>query len=236
MATLDQLNGGLRLTDAAVAQQEQTLAVDLHQHAVTGDTGAQVVVQGGDHGGHQRAGLLLGAQYGHAHPLGGLQHLLKDGGARGVHHGYGAHFHVAGDVTAAHLGRQGLHVAMLGVADDLNTGGVEDLKEARQSQTGTADLGGGDHDLIEILGGVDLFKSEFLAELGEGNGIDLLHGMPPWGWSLVSPSIIPQNSAEIKGDSAFSCRFLQIFLPSECVFFRRPASRVLTFRKKCGII
>ena len=50
MTSLDQLNGGLGLTHTAVAQQEQTLAVDLHQHAVTGDAGGEVVVQGGDHG------------------------------------------------------------------------------------------------------------------------------------------------------------------------------------------
>ena len=81
---------------------------------------------------------------------------------------------------------------MLGVSDDLDTGGIEDLVEARQSQTGTADLGGGDHDLVEVFGGVDLFKSEFLAKLGEGNGIDLLHGVSSLGVGIhMSDIIIP---------------------------------------------
>jgi hypothetical protein len=55
---------------------------------------------------------------------------------------------------------------MLGVSDDLDTGGIENLVESRQSQTGTADLGGRGHVFFKIVGGIDLLQSKFLAKLG----------------------------------------------------------------------
>ena len=41
VAALDQLNGRFAFAHAAVSQQEDALAVDLHKHAVAGDAGGQ---------------------------------------------------------------------------------------------------------------------------------------------------------------------------------------------------
>ena len=58
VATLQQLNGGLGFADTAVADQQNTFAVNFHQNAVAGDTGSQGVLQIGDDGGTDGTGGL----------------------------------------------------------------------------------------------------------------------------------------------------------------------------------
>ena len=48
MSSLDQLQSRLGLTDAALAGDQDTLAVDIHQYAVYGDTGSQLDIQPAD--------------------------------------------------------------------------------------------------------------------------------------------------------------------------------------------
>ena len=78
VAALNQLDGGLALADAAVAQQQDALAVDLHQHAVAGDARRQVHLQGGDHRRHKIAGRKTGAQQRNLIGVGRRHHLLGD--------------------------------------------------------------------------------------------------------------------------------------------------------------
>ena len=53
VAALDQLNGGLTLADAGIAEDQDVLAVDLHQYTVAGDAGCQLSVQRRDELAHQ---------------------------------------------------------------------------------------------------------------------------------------------------------------------------------------
>ena len=53
MAALDQLNGGLTLADAGITEDQDALAVDLHQYTVAGDAGCQLGVQRRDELAHQ---------------------------------------------------------------------------------------------------------------------------------------------------------------------------------------
>ena len=64
MAALEQLHGGLAFADATLPQEQHTLAVYLHQHAVAGDPGGQSGLQIGDDGGDNGAGGLFAAQHG----------------------------------------------------------------------------------------------------------------------------------------------------------------------------
>ena len=64
VATLDELHGSFALADAAFADEQHTLAVDLHEHAVAGDPGGQGTGQIGDDGRNDGAGGGGGAQNG----------------------------------------------------------------------------------------------------------------------------------------------------------------------------
>ena len=77
MAALDQLDGQLALADAAVAQDQDALAVDLHQHAMAGDAGRKLKVQHADEAAHHGAGRLVGAQQGYPVLLCKLLHLRE---------------------------------------------------------------------------------------------------------------------------------------------------------------
>ena len=53
MTSLDKLNGGLALTDAAFAQNENALAVNFDKNAVAGYSGSKVEVKVCDKCGHK---------------------------------------------------------------------------------------------------------------------------------------------------------------------------------------
>lgn len=75
VAAFDQLDGGFTLADAAVAEDENPLAVDLHKHTVTGDARSQRNVQRGDERGRKFTGRCMGAQEGYAAVVCGLGQL-----------------------------------------------------------------------------------------------------------------------------------------------------------------
>lgn len=57
VATFDQLHGGLALADAALAEDEDALAVDLHEHTVAGDAGPELDIPEADERGHEQGGF-----------------------------------------------------------------------------------------------------------------------------------------------------------------------------------
>jgi hypothetical protein len=123
---------------------------------------------------------------------------------------------------------------MLRVAEDLNAGGIEYLKEPRQSQTGTADLGGRDHDAVKMIGNIDLFQAKFLTELGKGDGINVLHGATSW-YRLERFYYTILFSGNKGGENIFLRIFTKFSLFLRGIFHASPLP-VLTFAEKCGII
>ena len=87
VAALDELNGRLALADTGIAQNQDALAVDLDKHAVAGDAGGQLGVQGRDELPHQSGRHLGGHQDRYTVLLGKLHHFGKRLHAAGQHDG-----------------------------------------------------------------------------------------------------------------------------------------------------
>ncbi len=75
VAALDQLDGRLAFADAAVAHQQDALAVDLHQHAVARDARRQLYVHEGNEPRHEAGGRLRRGENRNAVRLGCFQQL-----------------------------------------------------------------------------------------------------------------------------------------------------------------
>ncbi len=177
MTALDQLNGGLALADAAVAEDQHALSVDLDQHAVAGDAGRKHDIEIGDQRRHELTCALGGAEQGHIvlfrageHVGGQLQTGGDDdrrrvGGKKRVHR------------LLDRLARALVEEAHLALAEDLDALGVEGLKEADQRQYRTVDLVGGDLNLGCLGRQGQGFKRKFANQGFEGNAVLFLHMM-----------------------------------------------------------
>ena len=162
VAPLDQLHGSLALADAAFSDEQDTLAVDLHQHAVTGDAGGKLPGQIGDDGRDDGAGGAGPEEDGDVVLLRHGQDLLAGDQIPGGDEG--------GDLEAeepvidqepfrrGHL----VQIARFHVADDLKPHGLEMVKVSRDLQTRTGHVCDGDLDLFVIRG----LKGDFQIELG----------------------------------------------------------------------
>ena len=71
VAALNELDGGFAFTHAAVAHQQDALAVDLDEHAVAGDAGGQLHVEQGDQVRHHVGGGIPGGEQGNVIALRG---------------------------------------------------------------------------------------------------------------------------------------------------------------------
>ena len=84
VAALDELQGRLALADAAVAHEQDALAVDLHQHAVHGHARGEVFLQRVDQVRLEGRGVLVGDEdvavifAGHLDALGKRGHAVAD--------------------------------------------------------------------------------------------------------------------------------------------------------------
>ena len=170
MSTLYQLNGRLALTNAALAQQQHALAVNLYQNAVPGQPGRQIVLQGGDHGGDQLRGGLIGAQDGdvilpcHDHAfIAGLQMAGIDQCRRPI-----GKQPVKGDHPL--LRGKPRQIGVLHHADNLHPGRLKMLKEARKLERRPVDILYRDLDLLKIRRAVQHFQLKFLGQMGQRDG------------------------------------------------------------------
>ncbi len=152
VAPLDQLDGGLALAHAGLAQQEHPLAVDLHQHAVAGDARGQVVpCREAIMALMNSRGGVLAAQDGAVVLLRHL-HALREGlHAPGDDEG--------GDIVPQKLlkalppllRRQAGEIGGLHPADHLEPLGVEVVEKAGELQAGTVHILGADGPVLVAL-------------------------------------------------------------------------------------
>ena len=175
MAALNQLDGGLALADAALAQQQNALAVDLHQHAVAGDARRQVHLQGGDHRRHKIAGRKTGAQQRNLIGVGRRHHLLWD-------------VQVAADDDRRHLlgkeliqkllpllGGVLFHIGKLAQTEQLDSVAVEIIIKSAQLQSRAVDVHRLNHDLLRVTGHIDRFQLQVFDQFGKRDRIQLCH-------------------------------------------------------------
>ena len=172
MAALDQLNGQLALSNAAVTQNENALAVHFHQHTVAGDAGGKFQIQHTDEAAHQCAGRLIGTQQRHTVFFCQFQHLGKR-----------LQFFTAAHDNSRRLlpeqliqtlptlflreARQEVHLRQ---AHDLQTQLIKIIIVTRQEQARTVDLCNFNTDVFQILRRVNHVHTDFLRQLFKRNG------------------------------------------------------------------
>ena len=200
VAALDQLDGKLTFADAAVAQDQDALAIHLHQHAVPGDAGSQFQIEYTDQAAHQRTGRLVGAQQRYAMLLGQFLHFRE-----------GSQFLAAADDNSRRLltkqliqcfvaffGRKAGQKIHLCQTHDLQAQLIKIIVITRQKQTGTVDLGDLHTDLIQFLWRIDNFHTDTVGQRFERD-IECAHpcfllcsllpcstAIPPGGHSILS--------------------------------------------------
>ena len=176
MAALQQLHSGLTFADAAVADQQNALAVNLHKNTMTGDAGCQSGLQIGDDGGNDGAGSLGRAQNGYVVLLG---HFQADA----------VRLDVSGNEQGGELvGKQPvknhrpLSVFQLGqiahfyIAHDLQTHWFKMVKITCQLQSGTGHVLHRQPDGFIIGGGKGHFQVKFFHQCCQQHAVCIDHG------------------------------------------------------------
>ena len=148
MAALDELDRRLALADAAVADEQNALAVDLDEHAVARDARRKLDVQVRDERGHDVRGRLRRAQNRHrvaarerAHLRARLDAASEDDGRRLLGK-------VAFERDAALIGAPALHHRDLRAAHDRDARGVEIFEVAAQLHARPHDIARLDEDVV----------------------------------------------------------------------------------------
>ena len=152
MAALDKLQGRLALADAAVAHEQHTLAVDLHQHAVHRHARGQVFLQGMDQIRLKFRGILIRDENTAVILPCHLDTFGEGGYAVADHEGRNIVLHEALEGAAAFLGREAVKIGALDPADDLDAAGVEVIVKAGELQSRAVHIRGG-HQGVLIIGG-----------------------------------------------------------------------------------
>ena len=130
MAALYKLQRRLALADAAVADEQQTLAVDLDEHAVRRQARGKVLAQGGDDVGLKLRGVLMRDEHiavvllSHFYALREGRHTVADHKSRDIV------LHEALERGAALLGRKRIKICALDAPHDLQALRVEVIIEA----------------------------------------------------------------------------------------------------------
>ena len=167
VAALHQLHRRLAFAHAAVAQNQDALAVHLHAHAMAGHAGGQLHIQVADQVAHQRGGGFGRAHQGHIVPAGKVQHFIQRVHPAGNDHGGGLHAEQLFQMVAPLIVRQVFQIRHLHHADDLNSGGVKILIKACQHNAGAVDVRRGDGNLPQVLGGVQALQVQLLCQFSE---------------------------------------------------------------------
>ena len=176
VAALDQLNGQLTLADAAVAQDQDSFTIHLHQHTVACDAGCQLQIQHADQTAHQGAGHLVGAEQGHPVLLSQFQHLGK-----------WFQFLTAADDDSRRLlaeqlvqplvpllGRKTRKEVHFGQTQDLQPELIKVIIVSGKEQARAVDLRNLDIDLFQPFRGVDHIQTDLFRQLLQRN-IEIRH-------------------------------------------------------------
>ena len=172
---LDQLQGRLRLTDAALARDQDALAVYVHQHAMDGNARRQPDVQPADGLSHKGGGRFLGHQDGNLLFNGDLTEeriRLQLPAVYQTGHGIGKKLVI--DLQLPFL-RHGFHIRVFHEADDLQARGLMVFKIAGKLQRRPVDIRLRDPDPLHLDLGSQVFQLHLLYQVGK---INVRHNFP----------------------------------------------------------
>ena len=208
VSALDQLHGGLALADATVAKDQNALAVDLHQHAVAGDPGGQIGLEGRDQAGDDGGRGVLTPEDGDIVLPGHLQALGQGLQIPGNHQGRDLIREEMVKYNGPLLAAELLEIAGLHVAENLQAHGLEMVKKTGQLQAGTADVVHSDVNPVKILGLVQGDQLKVLHQLRQGDGVNMLQGASP----LRHYTLFRVSSQRVKNFSSIRKLFLAFFV------------------------
>ena len=175
VAALDQLDRRLALADAAVADQQDALAVDLDEHAVARDARRKLNVQIRDEGSHDVGCGFRRAQQRHAVADRQRVHFLARLDAAGKNDGRRLLGKVAFERNAALVGAPALHHRRLRTADDRNALGVEIFEIAAQLHARPHDVARLDQDIVCAFRQIGGLKLQLVNDLRKRQCVNLRH-------------------------------------------------------------
>ena len=179
MTALEQLNGRLTFADTAVAKDQHTLAVNIHQHAVAGDLGRQCIVEivNDMTGGVYR--ITCSTQQGTAMLLGHFQQFREYLQIAGDDHGGKAVAHQAVKHPCPFLCGHAGKKAHLALAQDQKPLGVKIIIKPHQLQRRTEHIRNGDHAGVIVTALAENFHMKVFRQLFDaGRGtFHFFHGL-----------------------------------------------------------
>ena len=175
VSTLHQLDGGLTLAHAGLAQQQHALAIYLHQHTVAGDAGSQVGFQGGNDGAHEHTGGVLAAKH---RPVIFLRHLhaLREGiNTPGDDKGRNILAQQQLKALPPLIRRQAREVGILHLANDLEPMGIEVVKKSGKLQAGTIHVLRADSLVLIALRPAEHLQIKLFDQFAQFDGVQAFH-------------------------------------------------------------
>ncbi len=180
MPALDQLDRRLALADAAVAENQHALAVDLDEHAVAGDARRKHDIEIGNQCRHELARALGGAEQGYIVFFGAGQHVGGQFKAGGDHDRRGMRGEKGVQRRLHCVARALVEKTHLALAENLDALGIEQLKETDERQHRAVDLIGGNHNLGCLRRQSKGLERELAHQGFQGNAVLFLHEILPF--------------------------------------------------------
>ena len=182
VAALDELDGGLALADAALAEQQKALAVDLDEHAVARDARRELDVEERDQRGQEARGAVGGAQQRDAVPLRRVEHLRRRLEAAREDHGRGLFLKKFFELALLLLHGVRAQIAVLVHPEDLDAGPVEIFEKPVEMQAGAVDVGARDINFRRLPRHIQRLERKFVDDLFKRHGKTAVH----FGYSSLS--------------------------------------------------
>ena len=169
MPPAHQFQRGLGLADTAFPRDQQTLAIDIHQHTVHGDTGSKLHIQPSDRLSHKCGSGFPGGKNGNPVYQRGLH---KDGIRLQLTAKYYSRYIIAHklvvDLPLSLVGHI-FHIAVFHETDDLQPGGIKMLKISSQRQRRTIDIRLCNTDILHINLRRKVFQFHFFDQSGQSD-------------------------------------------------------------------
>ena len=175
VAALDQLNSRLALTDAAVAHDQNALAVDLDQNAVARDARGQLAVEIGNEARNDIGRSFPAAEHGHIVLFRHFQTLRQRVNAARNDKRRDLIRHEVVENDPALLAGELFKIRRLHRSAHIEPHRLKMIEEARKIQARAAHIVYGHADLGKIGGLVQPFQMKFLYKLTQRDGIDICH-------------------------------------------------------------
>ena len=166
---LHELHGCFALADAALAQDENALAVNLYKYAVPRDARRHLDAQVRNQRAHQTGCIFCGSQHGYFILGSELQHLVEHGKVARYDKRRRLCREQRVDMAAAFAFRKRGKITHFGVAEYLDAGGVKVFVIACQQQARAVHIRRIDRDIFQLRGSVDHFQAQLFHDLVQRN-------------------------------------------------------------------